>query len=182
MIIIPLFIGGRIFKASGEASTEVDVKCEECGFRYYYEATRSVEVYVRGSADSREGQKRAQKQIDEKLDTLLKNAVDIVPCPKCGHYQKNMVPLVRWTYYRFLVWIAVGCLIAAAASYLGAILTMDHAQHEPMPTWSKYAFIIFPTVGVLAFGAWWGLTSMADPNKEDKKARIKLGRKNAQKR
>jgi hypothetical protein len=62
-----------------------EVRCEECGLEYVYLLKRSVAIPVGGSnseADARAG---------ARLAALLREGVDLAPCPSCGRYQAEMV-------------------------------------------------------------------------------------------
>jgi hypothetical protein len=86
------------------------VTCEHCGCQYLYKLSRQV-YRTRGveptnavavAAMSNQAQTHARKAIEK--------AVDPIPCPDCGHLQRNMVRSVKLDRLGILLLVAFGAL------------------------------------------------------------------------
>ncbi|MEZ5944522.1 MAG: hypothetical protein R3C18_24300 [Planctomycetaceae bacterium] len=182
--MIPLFLLGEVHTEYRQSAVEIDVECEACGHRYWYEAERSAEsqgfspLYLDGAGARR----RAREDVERKLKRAFQNAVEVVPCPECGHYQAEMLPFVRKTYYWFFVPVAVVCFLAAGVVFVAGVVSDEHALSGEIPAWSTVPAATLPLLGLLLLGTRWGLTLASDPNAEPREARIELGKKRANKR
>jgi hypothetical protein len=104
--------------ATAIGSTVVAVRCERCKHKYYYELTRSA----RGYGSSKE---QARRRAEVSLRWLLECDVEPVPCPHCGWWQREMIPVVRERRQRgTLVWGLAG-LIAATFAGWAALFLME---------------------------------------------------------
>jgi hypothetical protein len=83
---------------------EKRVTCEACGTRYVYNLKRTAEGYgstLFGLHDEIAHQ-RALDNAESELAKTLDNAVEIRPCPTCGHLQSDMVRAARQSRYPWL--------------------------------------------------------------------------------
>jgi hypothetical protein len=85
--------------------TSVAVRCESCGRKYYYR----LERIGRGEGNTKQ---QASRTAERHLLKSLDNGIDAVPCPHCGWFQKEMIPLLREPRLRWMMWLGVvGALI-----------------------------------------------------------------------
>jgi hypothetical protein len=103
-----------------KGTIEKTISCEQCGSIYVYQTTRVAWVTVDESLlpfpKSSQEMKKARQKAENDLPGVLDRAVDPVPCPVCGWYQSNMIPLVRKALYEWMILVAVflgfiGCLL-----------------------------------------------------------------------
>ncbi len=120
-----------------------NVVCESCQSEYRYKA---VEV-VTGVADDflwvdKSGaKKRAEEQAHNKLERRLARAIEPVPCPNCGWYQKNMTALFK---RKRLIWMwCYGPLIAIVVW----IIRLWPQSSVWIPDWSPNTLFIASFVG-----------------------------------
>lgn len=108
-----MFYFGRRYTATVRGWKRKLVTCEYCGRAYDYkvscEATGSAEspYYLNNEGASERAQTRAQARLNSKLES----AVEAVPCPQCGHFQADMVTMLRqrrFGWVNVLGWIIVG--------------------------------------------------------------------------
>jgi hypothetical protein len=99
------------YTATVSGSVFVKVPCEHCGNIYYYQLTRQVsgEGSSLLSLDNEGARQRAMQRADDRLRSELEASRDPVPCPKCGLYQSDMVPMLRSQYGEALK--ALGILV-----------------------------------------------------------------------
>jgi hypothetical protein len=87
----------RYVEVTVTGSTGVAVHCEKCEHEFYYKLV--CKAFGRanlGPLTSREdAQRTAAGRAKQKLRELVKTQIAPVPCPQCGCYQQNMVPLLR---------------------------------------------------------------------------------------
>lgn len=62
---------------------------------------------------------------------FMKNACAEVPCPKCGHYQADMVRLARRNQYRWMIKLALVLVPISLILFLGARVTTSRHSQEP---------------------------------------------------
>lgn len=98
------------------------VTCEECAARYHYLNEKAATGYGYAPLMFRRGvaARRAKARALWRVRWLLKHEPAAVPCPLCGHYQANMLPLVRRSQYRWMrrfalvLWYLIPVLFLAA--------------------------------------------------------------------
>ena len=93
------------------------VVCESCQWRYDYEMHRTEKLAKLSSAKSLE------QAAEAKLQAMLEEECDAVPCPSCGWYQQNMVLRMRQDYSRFSFW-PVGLALGSVLSFMAAFLAI----------------------------------------------------------
>lgn len=109
------------YTAQMSATAVRDVTCEKCRTRYAYAIKRSdfgtgTSIY---GLDDAGAERRAANQAAERLREALDNAIELVPCPNCGHYQPDMSAFLKRAH---LKWLAVlgGLMIIVALAGVGA--------------------------------------------------------------
>lgn len=72
-------------------STVKNVRCETCGHTYSYVMQRTARAAVQGFTLNRQKAKEcALAEANHKLQADLVSGFDVVPCPKCGAFTKQM--------------------------------------------------------------------------------------------
>ena len=94
------------------------VACECCDEIYHYQAER--EASGEGSSflwlDNDGAKHRAEKAALKKLNHKLEVAIDPVPCPSCGWYQRNMCTSLSLKYFMWGT-IFIGVMTACAFAF-----------------------------------------------------------------
>src|SRR6267142_1796243 len=98
------WLPSKHFAASAKGSVIKAINCEQCGLRYFYQLTRSAsgEASAFCYIGERAAAARAQRRADENLQKLLKTDCDLVPCPQCGHLQRDLISIRRAQKYQWL--------------------------------------------------------------------------------
>ncbi len=157
------------------------VRCEKCRAEYHYLLHRTARG--EGSSffflDNAGAARRSADRAAAKLRRSLDKAVDPVPCPACGHFQKDMVAEAR---RRHLPWMSphATALILIGYVFLGfvaLILNGVLAREGPLLPWPVFypalgalggIILLLPPVRcVLALGY--------DPNRDSPEKRIRKG-------
>jgi hypothetical protein len=110
------------------------VTCHWCGHPFSYRIVRSVAG-------------RDVARAEERLRRVLHTERDAVPCPECGRFQPDMLPLLRESHKRPLLHaglavLAFGSLICAAAFLAGS------------PVWRILTLVPAAGVGMVALWVW----------------------------
>jgi hypothetical protein len=92
------------------------VNCEHCGTEYIYQLKLvgggSASILSRGSTGALDA---AESQARKGLQQQLIHRQDVVPCPKCFHYQPHMYRAAGMRRFQWLmVFVVVGVLVAFA--------------------------------------------------------------------
>jgi len=115
---------GRRYTTRLTGSIRKSVSCEKCSSAYSYLATR--QAVGQGTSpymlDNAGAANRARDAAQRRLQDRLRDAVNIVPCPRCGWVQASMATearrrRLRWMLFTGIV-MPIGillpyCLIAA---------------------------------------------------------------------
>jgi hypothetical protein len=162
---------GRKYTAARTGSAIKQVCCEKCQTHYGYEVVRRATgegnspYYLRNNAAKNE----AMKMADRRLATKLARAIDPVPCPDCGWFQKSMVMELRRRAHRWMLWTGyvIGSLFLASAvmGLLAATKTFSAPleQHQAIPVFALAGIGLL--VGGLFLAARHALTALIDPNR-----------------
>lgn len=118
---VPIPFGTR-HTAVVEGSIDRLVVCEQCGIEYVFMVEGTAEAASTALLFSDESTARAVacQNAEQALVVQLRNAVEPVPCPSCGHYQAAMVTRMKsnhlnWMYQLgIFVWILVPVLLLVA--------------------------------------------------------------------
>jgi hypothetical protein len=159
------------------------VPCEQCGTEYVYQMERTAT----GSGtsllflDNEGASERASSQAEAQLRRKLERGVDLVPCPRCGWYQQNMIPKARKQYRRWM--LNTGAVLAVSLLPVGLFGAMANAGKHGPPTipWPLFlaGLIAFALVGIGLMVAKSVLASRHDPNGQDVETRKQLGQSRA---
>jgi hypothetical protein len=117
-------IPGKGYDVESTGSAGREVRCEQCGFEYFYVLSRKgwgqgFSPYFLNNQGARA---RARVQAEDTLARKLAKGIDAVPCPRCGWYQATMVAKLkrlRLAWMKTVAWVtalpAVFCLFAAVS-------------------------------------------------------------------
>ena len=115
VVIQEMFIYyGRTFNSASIGLQLVEVACDQCGCRYFYELARvgsgTVDApYAIGSARA---ERSARDKARRELDRRLAEEAELVPCPKCLWINDDMVAGYRRGRYRGATKVAAGLCLA----------------------------------------------------------------------
>jgi hypothetical protein len=178
---------GMDYTATVTGSTAKLVSCEQCQVEYVYKLQRTATGS--GSSllfvDNEGARNRASSRAGAKLDQVLDRAVDLVPCPACGWYQKNMVAKARRLHRQWLVYLGIGLMVGLIPLGFIILLIVNSANHRqiddpvvPVPIMAAIAgFIVLVAFGLMIARA--RLARSYDPNNDDVEARKRLGKERA---
>jgi hypothetical protein len=129
-----------------------------------------------------------QKVVDQttaraeaKVASALEKELDLVPCPVCGWYQRNMIPEARRQRWRWMLHLGV-CLTlwAIPIPILGSLFNKDDFGEAVVP-WPILiaATVLLGSSGIGLIAAKVVSSRRYDPNSEDVEARKKLAQSRA---
>lgn len=176
---------GRSYTVTLKGSVLKVVECDECGAEYAYTLQRTAKGYGFSPlfVANSWAKSRASLEANAALNSKLQRAVDVVPCPRCGHVQKHMLSLARMQHMRWM--LVLGASLAAvsiAALLLFGLIEDMLATVLPQPIpWPTF-LALFGSIGLLGLGfisAQLIIAGLYDPNQEDEESRIRRGRKRA---
>ena len=177
--------------ASAKATVPRFVTCEKCGHGYGYLVTRTGYgfVYSHWGLIDFGRPDRVQGDADVELEKKLRNAVEAVPCPKCGWYQKHMLARAREERFGWILWAGLaggfvgGGAVAGVVGALEAVLARHHHAAGVLPLLGMAKFLTFPAVMVAAsLGGFFlrnYLYAHYKPNDADVEERKERGRERA---
>jgi hypothetical protein len=160
--------------------------CEQCQAEYVYRLERmatgtgSSLLFV----DNEGARNRSASRAERRLNQILDRAVDPVPCPACGWYQKAMVAKARRLHRRWMLQLGGGLLVGLIPIGLIAVAINSGTEHRngvPLITWTLLVGI-FATLALMCLGLMIGKVVLArgyDPNNQDVEARKQLGKARA---
>src|SRR5437016_12279977 len=118
-----LYYFSKTFTSTLSGSVVKQVTCYKCRGQFFYQLARIASAtasapYAIGQAAALA---RAQKGAAKKLERMLRNDSELVPCPHCGHMQEFMLRHQRSRMYRgvfLLTWLVpvVGLPLAGAVA------------------------------------------------------------------
>lgn len=155
------------------------VRCEQCPTEYVYRAVRTaratVSVHQLPFEKNTTAMEEARQKAESDLPGILERAVDPVPCPACGWYQSDMLPLLRGDLYGWMILVAVllaflGCLLVPAT------VIVSLYPKDWLPVWVAATGMTACFVGAVALPIVRSIRAASyDPNSTEVDARIKLG-------
>jgi hypothetical protein len=163
------------------------VPCEHCGAEYVYQLERSAQ----GSGtsflflDNDGAQARASARAEAELRQLLERGVDLVPCPKCGWYQANMLPVARRQAYRGMrnagLCLLIGVIPLALIGGLINAAAGGAPGGDPAIPWPVFlaGLIVLGLAGAGLLVARVVRSASYDPNAGDVEAHKQLGQSRA---
>ena len=127
-----LYFGQR-FESATAAVQLVDVECEKCRTRYFFELARvgtasTSAPYGLGSETAEAS--AATYSLDELIERMSTEA-ELVPCPGCHWINEALVDGYRQSRYRFILPLAIVIATAGlAASIIGALFVVNGPQPD----------------------------------------------------
>ncbi len=157
--------------------------CSECGADYWY----VVNVEVRSSRKSPYGlvnkgmEEAARKSAEKKLARAYEKPFPAA-CPKCGYYQEDMLPILKWKHLDYLRTIGIALVVVGVITLLVMIgglnqpkqRNLDTLQWHNFVTKNQFGFILtsalLATVGLLLIAGQILYGQMVDFNRPDRMA------------
>ena len=180
---------GKEISASGSKSAVKEVDCENCSEAYAY--IHTVEATAGGGGTilglgQKSAEKAALKRLDKKLQKSLKSPM-VVPCPKCGHCQKEMIPVAqneRLFWLKAIIVLAIFAGVITGGLALIAFITKLTHENANLHTFGIRRFmnsVLQITIWTLPPGIFLRfvrnrLIRRYNPNDEDAESRIAKGR------
>lgn len=173
------------YQATARGSALKQVNCEECESEYFYivqraatgRGTSPLMLFNQGAAAHAEAQAAAE------LNASLDRAVDLVPCPKCGRFQSNMVQKAQRRRHRWM--FIVGLTLTITVGTVGGLLAFaNHKNAEkgwnfaPSPLFEICVGLTF-ALGVAILIGRPIISRRFDPNTQDVEERRLLGQSRA---
>jgi hypothetical protein len=186
MIPIPVFWTKYTVKMRGTSLKTV--LCENCSTEYVYVIQREgtgvgTSVYLLNEDGAAA---HAGSAAHETLQAVLENDFDPVPCPVCGHYQRDMFPKlleaqgITWVDPVLLLVVVISCLNTVIALYCSVSYLLSPNPYDLRKMFTAWSFLL--ALCLVAFGLWLVKQRKIrrfDPNREDQQARIATGRSRA---
>jgi hypothetical protein len=173
---------GREHYESFKATTKKTVCCSSCELTYQYRLKRSgtgSSFKLHGGsveAASAEAQDHAFRALQRKL----RDGSDLVPCPRCGHIQANMIDAARETR---LIWLGVLAVVPGVISMyaMGLGITwlttaVDRVEIKQGMIGSAVGFGLFGVACGLTFLRWY-LNQRFNPNHWPLGKRLEIARR-----
>jgi hypothetical protein len=118
---------GNVHTATAQGTLPKVVKCEQCGQVYFYLLQRQgtgskfspLFLNETGAAD------RALVAAQVDLARQLESEVDPVPCPACGWYQRDMIPVLRAAYGSWMSGTGWILFLATIPMTIGFVVASD---------------------------------------------------------
>ncbi len=181
MIPIPVF--WTQYTATRKGRCLKFVPCENCSTEYVYIMEREASgvgtsVYL---MNEQVASNHALSSSAELLQSVLENDFDLVPCPRCGHYQRYMFPrLLQKKGIGILALVPVVLLVALIAAVVAIKRTLVYLEN---PNTVALNDLILPSLIVVAMAVVGMALSILnrrrihhfDPNLTDQQERIALG-------
>ena len=135
---------GKRYNAAAIAARIVDVQCEKCGCKYFYEFARigtgsAVAPYGIGKSSARAS---ADEQSRRDLANRLAHEAELVPCPNCHWINEALVAGYRLGQFRQMgtralyIGIVGTCTSLIGAWYVSRGMPVDQAAAPLSLRWS----------------------------------------------
>jgi hypothetical protein len=159
---------------SGSVDRVVD--CESCHQSYVYVVNRTGIgkttnlIFQDGSDAYRRAGAIAKSQLERRLEV----GIEIVPCPSCGWFQKDMVTLARSRHLRSLLYLAMMLITAATIVFLIGVFSLLRPGPQSIPSgvWVGMGVLAVSAIVLVAVRFW--LSTTFDPNDEPIAKRIEI--------
>jgi hypothetical protein len=159
------------------------VHCEQCGRDFLYDLYRRAEGTGHSLLflDNAGAQERAATNAELELARKLERGIDPVPCPFCGLYQSDMIPIIR---HRYRGWMRVlgACLILLqfpiGVAFVIIGLRQDWGIEIPWPIVGVLAGLLAVS-GFSLLIARFRQAARIDPNGTDVEERKRIGESRA---
>jgi hypothetical protein len=148
---------GNQYEYAHSASIRKEVVCEHCECRYGYEMTRSARSTGNSILwlDNEGARERARTRAIRRVERSLEQSCDLVPCPDCGWYQRDMVGKIRLR--RIVILTALALIPAIAVGVWGSQVAETHPYWEYNAVrlrFVAYAIATFFAVPVVGYLIW----------------------------
>lgn len=165
------------YQVTLQGHTVKRVECEGCGRSYVYRLERDALGVSTYPIRPRKAKLDATADAEKQLQKTLRDEIDIVPCPECGHFQEPMVRLSKRNHLRGL--LAAGVWLTIAGPFFAAIndATGISDPRDQLVSWPLCATLA--AIGPVLLIVRAVLKSRYDPNDEAPETRIKEGRMRA---
>lgn len=178
-----LFVLWTRCAATAKGTVQKLVTCEACGAEYSYALEREtlghgLSLYA---FDLESAQRRAQERARTRLAKRLARDHDVVPCPKCGWIQANMMRIEKRDHARWMDtagWFIVSLAVAAAC--LNAAMGTGAPHRRVLLPWP--AVLTIAALGAVLVAVRHGLAAAYDPNTEPLETRLARARERATER
>lgn len=142
-------------RQAAAAGVGVDVVlCRKCGAEYAFEVRRlavSSAMTFAHLYDDQAAGARVEKRAEIAAQALVRSCVEVVPCPRCGHIQREM--LLDWDrgqYARLLFGGTLAAVLGFAAT--AASVTVAIAASRSFTVFSAFGIAILTSVALLLAG------------------------------
>lgn len=120
--------------------------CEKCQTRFRYELTRfgtglgEAPFFLGQASAAASAQAEARRHLQERLE----REVELVPCPKCGWVNVDVIKTYRKRKYRHLPWLSSVIVVAGffAALFLGASLARVLGGRSDAPWIARLVLLV----------------------------------------
>jgi hypothetical protein len=146
---IPFVVFGKEYTSYTWGDVDKFVHCEKCGTDYVYRAFRNVVATAMSLyfLENQGASERAQERAQNKLDRTLESAVEPVPCPSCGRFQKDMVREARRRHLRWMSPRGAAGIFMCYCFFAFIAIIVNGVAVTPGPAIPGKIF--FPILGVL---------------------------------
>jgi hypothetical protein len=125
--------------------------CEKCGLEYVYflsvanKGFQHLEMKGYSEFVQSDGLADAPRRVKKFMDRTCAP----IPCPKCNHYQTDMVRVLRASQYRWMLKLALAMIPLSIVLFIGARITAN--RHLAAPSDDSFApMVVFWTLFALA--------------------------------
>jgi hypothetical protein len=168
--LFPMLYVGKRFTSVATGRRIVEVDCETCQTKFYYELVRQgrgvgVAPYYIGQGSA---QRRATEKAQLNLATRLKKESDLVACPQCQWVNESLIHGYRRTRFKALPIVGV---IVGVALWFVVFLTLcgdDTASQEAANSYTTgmfWASLAAVAAGGIFFAIQLGLRRRINPNR-----------------
>jgi hypothetical protein len=130
-----------------------------------------------------EAEQKARQRAEKRLRERLANEVDPVPCPNCGHYQREMFPMMARREFRWYRRMGLTFLILTPVALLGAAFCSVNEARASSYTTVMMVFLVlaavFAAIGIRSFFQYYRRMRSYDPNTESHTIRLAIARERA---
>lgn len=176
-----VIVWSQEFTAHRFGSTEKIVTCEKCQCQYVYTLFREVSAGGTSlfSLDNAGAARRAETRADAKLQRELDRGVDACPCPKCGHFQSNMIAKARetvlpWLGFKTMLILLIAYPIVGFVTIILNGILVDVGSLVPWPIFYTVLAIV-PFVIVAMPMVRWIISLAYDPNRDTEEGKLRRG-------
>jgi hypothetical protein len=173
-------------RATRRGGTIKEATCEQCGYEYVCLLQRTSQGEV--TRFLHRDYETAEVEAENNLARMLAKAIDPVPCPACGWYQRPMIRCAKKLKYRGLFKVSLYLLpIGVIVGFIGMVVAGIYGLDRDAQLTPETLFVLLPAIlGVLCVVLALVLPVVKvilswiyDPNADDSDVRMELGRSRA---